>query len=388
MHWKNIRVLLVEPDDSFAARTERAFQKSNDLAVLTRAHTLAEARAKLAASTHDVIISGFRLPDGPATELVTSPSESDGLPVVVLVRREETDEAGASLEAGAVECFIRDGRSLNGLPRAAARAVREWHHRVEKSRTEQIIAQLRSQVLRFRGMATSGLIERDVARDLVDVLSPVLGYAQAALENIPESGATQKEIEQVARIARLSKELIRDAVNGNGGQSTVELAGVIRDVIDLVYPVKPDGVEIRIAKAPGAIGVEASTLQLYKVFLNLYTNAFDAMRTSGGILHVGVDVDEREPDDFVRITVTDTGHGMSPDVARRAFDPLFTTKNGGTGRGAGLCQTREIVQDHGGTITLESEPGKGTVLQLMLPQTQTSIAPGRPRDSRRTGAAI
>jgi signal transduction histidine kinase len=377
MHWKNIRILLVDPDDSMAARIVRAFQKSNDLAVLTRAHTLAEARANIVASPHDIVITSLRLPDGPATGLLTPVENNNGFPVVVLVRRDETEEAAAVMAAGAADCYVRDGRTLNGLPRVAARAVREWHYRTERTRTENSIRKLRSQVRQLRSLATSGLMSRGAARDLERLLTPVLDHAETALEKIPDRGATQREIERVSRPARLAKELIGGTVrsNGNDSETSTEIGGIIRTTLDLLLPAVPDGVEIRVAKSPEKLYVDADEIQLHKVFFNLYTNAFEAMRTSGGILHVGVDLDDRSLDDSsgprIRVTVTDTGRGMKSEVLKHAFDPYFTTKNDGHGAGYGLPETREFVERHGGTITVESEAGKGTVFQVLLPQSES-----------------
>jgi signal transduction histidine kinase len=377
MHWKNIRILLVDPDDSFAARIVRVFQKSNDLAVLTRAHTLAEARAKIVASPHDIVITSLRLPDGPATGLLTPVENNQGYPVVVFVRRDETEEAAQVMDAGAADCYPRDGRTLNGLPRVVARAVREWHQRTELSRAENTIRKLRSQLHQLRSLATSGLMARGVAGDLERLLTPVVECAETALEKIPDRGATQREIDRVSRSARLANELIGGTVqsSGNGAESSTDIGKIIRDTLDLLLPAVPDGVEIRLAKSPEKLYVDAGEIQLYKVFFNLYTNAFDAMRTSGGILHVGVDVDDGSLDDSsrprIRVTVTDTGRGMKPEVLKHAFDPFFTTKNDGRGAGHGLPETREFVERHGGTITVESESGKGTVFHLLLPQSES-----------------
>ncbi len=376
MHWKNIRILLVDPDDSFSARTARAFQKSNNLAVLTRAHTLVEARARIAAGPLDVVITGLQLPDGTANDLLAPQANGEGLPVVVLIRHAEEEKGAPFLEAGAAACYVRDGRSLNDLPRVAAKAVREWHQKMEKARAESTITKLRSQVRQFQSLATSGLMARGLAHDVENLLTPILGYAELALEKIPQRGTARKEIEQVVRVTNMAKDLVRDAVQGNGNgrsrRQVLDIGKAVGDVLNLLLPAVPDGVEVRFAKSPEQMFVVADTARIYMVFLNLYTNAFDAMRASGGVLHVDVEsfektTLEKTPDNCVRITVTDTGCGMNSAVSDHVFDPFFTTKGNGNGSGPGLSETREIIEEHGGSITVESEPGKGSVFQLMIP---------------------
>jgi signal transduction histidine kinase len=107
--------------------------------------------------------------------------------------------------------------------------------------------------------------------------------------------------------------------------------------------------------------------------MNLCMNAFDAMRTSGGVLQVDVDMGISEHPSLsgastVRISVTDTGRGMGRESMNQIFDPFFTTKSKGEGLGLGLSLVREVVKAQNGDITVESELGKGSVFQVYLPR--------------------
>jgi CheY-like chemotaxis protein len=122
--------------------------------------------------------------------------------------------------------------------------------------------------------------------------------------------------------------------------------------------------------------------QIHQVLMNLCTNATHAMREKGGALEVGledVDLDadapvqypDLKPGPHVRLTVSDTGHGLDPAVMERIFDPYFTTKDKGVGTGLGLAVVHGIVKSHGGTITVYSEVGKGTTFHVLFPRIES-----------------
>jgi len=119
--------------------------------------------------------------------------------------------------------------------------------------------------------------------------------------------------------------------------------------------------------------------QAHQVLMNLCTNAAHAMRETGGVLEVGLknmDIDAEqaaqgrdfEPGLYVRLTVSDTGHGIEPDLMSRIFDPYYTTKEKGVGTGLGLSVVHGIVKGHGGMVSVSSTPGKGATFHVYLPR--------------------
>jgi len=397
MDSSKIRVLLVDPEETFASLVERAFTRATGRSVLSRAHTLAEARARLAAVPQDIVISDLRLSDGAATDLLTSNGDRSDFPVVVLVRRGEEAQGAAAVEAGAVDFYVKNGADVGDLPRLAMRSKREWTHIVERGRAEKTIVQLRAQVHQFQRLVASGLMARGVAHDVEDLLDPILGYAELALKKIPPRGQARGEVEHVVKVTKLAKDLVRDALvrsrDTNGARKQVDVSAVVLDVLDLLRPVAPAGVEIRSGATSAGATVAIDSTQLHRILMNLCINGFDAMRPSGGILQIDVDLTGAAgPDGFgdskVRVTVTDTGHGMDPKLLGRIFEPFFTTKSAGEGLGLGLSLANELVRAHNGEITAESEPGKGTVIKVQFPRYETndvdeddSIEPGPRRAS-------
>ncbi|MBN2256030.1 MAG: response regulator, partial [Deltaproteobacteria bacterium] len=139
----------------------------------------------------------------------------------------------------------------------------------------------------------------------------------------------------------------------------------------------PTTIEMRQNIASDSLVVGDPT-QIQQVLMNLCTNAGYAMQEKGGIMEVSlVDINiededlSRQPkmiaDSYVRLTVSDTGHGMTPDVLERIFDPFFTTKERSKGTGMGLSVVHGIVESHNGTISVSSEPDKGTTFNVYFP---------------------
>ena len=379
MGWRRTTVLLVDPDDGFAGRAGRAFDNSNGCAVLSRAHTLAEARARMAAAPPDIVIADIHLPDGPATDLVGSNGDKSEYPLIVLIEEGREGDGAAAVEAGAMDFLVKNGSIPGDLPRAALRAVREWTYILARERAEKTILQLRARVTQFQRLVTSGLMDRGVAHDIENLPTPILGYAETALEMIPPRGQARGyargEVDHVVKVAKVAKDLVRDALerskNGGEPRKPIDVAAVVEEVLELLRPVAPPGIEIRARRSCTGAAVAANRTQLHRVVMSLCMNAFEAMRSSGGVLQVDIDLaggPDRPGDEFVSIVVTDTGRGMPPRISSRIFDPFFTTKPAGEGLGLGLPLAREIVNAHGGTIAVESSPGKGSIFQVLLPR--------------------
>jgi signal transduction histidine kinase len=141
---------------------------------------------------------------------------------------------------------------------------------------------------------------------------------------------------------------------------------VVREVAALVdHKAKDQGIALAIEAEKGLPRVVADPELLKTCFLNLMINAVDAM-PQGGLLSISVSRGEvGDGQQQLVVEVNDTGHGMAPDAVRTAFEPYFSTKD--TGVGLGLSLTRKIVEDHGGAITLDSQPGRGTTVRIALP---------------------
>jgi signal transduction histidine kinase len=154
---------------------------------------------------------------------------------------------------------------------------------------------------------------------------------------------------------------------------------VLREVAALVdHKAKDQAIALSLDAEDALPRVVADPELLKTCFLNLMINAVDAM-PGGGELRVVVRRARETGADALAITVTDTGRGMSPEDVRAAFEPYFSTKDAGLG--LGLALTRKILADHGGSIALDSAPGRGTTARIVLPLIAEGIVPAGPREA-------
>jgi signal transduction histidine kinase len=173
------------------------------------------------------------------------------------------------------------------------------------------------------------------------------------------------------RVARIAHGLLSFAREGSVERGPVDLNQIVEETLLLMErEVGKSGVAIRQALTPNLAPIYGDGNALQQVVMNLLTNARDAVG-SGGEISLATDSVPGRPD-TARLTVRDTGPGISPDVLPRIFDPFYTTKVEGTG--LGLSISYGIVRDHKGTIDVESSPGRGTTFILTFPTT----AEGKP----------
>jgi CheY-like chemotaxis protein len=161
----------------------------------------------------------------------------------------------------------------------------------------------------------------------------------------------------------------------------LELRKIIHEAIEMLRSTLPTTIDIQTTIASDA-WVMGNVIQMHQVLMNLCTNASHAMREKGGVLGINVcDVTvtaenvrlyhELPPGPYVKLSVSDTGTGIAPEFINRVFEPFFTTKGVGEGSGMGLSVVYGIVKDQGGDITVESELGKGTTFQVLLPRIES-----------------
>ncbi|NPA36569.1 MAG: hypothetical protein GXO47_06945 [Chlorobi bacterium] len=249
------------------------------------------------------------------------------------------------------------------------------HYKSEKTLLEEELFQLHK-------METIGTLAEGIAHDFNNILTPIIGSAGMAMDELPDSSPAKEDLEQIKNAANRGKKIVQQILTFSRqmdfDKTPVRLEDVVNESINLLKISKPENVKINKTFEKGYGTVLADKTQMNQVIMNLAVNAFHAMKETGGILSITlsnkyIDTDKltaypkTKPGNFVVITVSDTGHGMDKETQYRIFEPFFTKKEVGEGTGLGLSVVHGIIKNHGGFIEVESEPGEGSIFRVFLP---------------------
>ncbi len=253
----------------------------------------------------------------------------------------------------------------------------------ERKKAAEEREKLENQLRHAQKMESIGTLAGGIAHDFNNILSAVIGYTELTLEHVPEENNVRVNLERVLSAANRAKEMVKQILafsrKGEGERKPIWLKEVVEELLKLIRSTLPTTIEIHLDLAESTNAVVANKSEIHRMVMNLCTNAGHAMREDGGILSVSLkevdlepavtDGKNLEPGRYQQLTISDTGHGMTPEIMSRIFEPYFTTKKEGEGTGMGLSVVHGIVKSCGGDITVYSTPGKGTTIHVFLPVT-------------------
>ncbi|MDZ7781119.1 MAG: response regulator [Gemmatimonadota bacterium] len=264
--------------------------------------------------------------------------------------------------------------------------------------TEQ--KELLSQFLRAQRMESVGRLAGGIAHDLNNVLAPILMSIEMLQEDTvdPETLEILATVQESAqRGADLVKQVLLFSRGVGGARIAVDVAKTLQDLGRVVRDTFPKTIQLESRIPDDLWKIKGDPTQIHQVFMNLFVNARDAMPQGGRLrleaANMTLDeqymamIGEATAGPHVRVTITDTGVGMSAEVLEMAFEPFFTTKEVGSGTGLGLSTVAAIIKSHGGLMNLSSEPRKGTTFQVFLPaeQSEATVEPASPPVERLLG---
>ena len=259
----------------------------------------------------------------------------------------------------------------------------------DEHRIEQEKDLLQVQLEQAQRLESVGQLAGGVAHDFNNMLGVILNYASFVAEELPEGSPARDdvaEIQQAAeRAATLTRQLLLFSRRQEPHPEVLDLNAVVDGLGKLLVRTVGEHIALGLNLAPGVAPVRADTGQMEQVIVNLAVNARDAM-AEGGTLSIAtrnVELDEAyarshpglRPGPYVRLTVTDTGHGMDEAVRARALEPFYSTKARDKGTGLGLATVHGIVSQAGGHLDLESWPGAGTTVIVHLPLANEPLKP-------------
>jgi signal transduction histidine kinase len=225
---------------------------------------------------------------------------------------------------------------------------------------------LEQQLRRTERIAELGTLASGMAHEIGTPMNVILGRAEYLLGRVKEEPiqkGLQTIITQVERITKVMNQLLAFARRKSPERVPLALHEVLEHSLEMFEQrFGHSRIDVTLDTDDSCPNILADPDQLSQVLINLIMNAIHAM-PEGGNLRIGITSDG----DRVKLTVADSGHGIPPDALKKVFEPFFTTKEFGKGTGLGLTVVKGILEEHGGSIDVESEEGKGTTFTIVLP---------------------
>lgn len=241
---------------------------------------------------------------------------------------------------------------------------------------------LEGQLRQAQKMESIGTLAGGIAHDFNNILSAIFGYAELAKEDINEPEKIQKDLDEVLSGARRARDLVRQILTFSRKNDTelqpLRIQSILKESLKLLRSTIPTTIEIKQDINPQCEPVLADPTQIHQVIMNLCTNAYHAMRDTGGILNISLHPVELAKEDlghkidfasgsYLKLEIQDTGIGMNREVQEKIFEPYFTTKGKKEGTGLGLSVVHGIITSLKGHIYVYSEIGRGTTFKIYLP---------------------
>ncbi|MBW2569153.1 MAG: response regulator [Deltaproteobacteria bacterium] len=252
---------------------------------------------------------------------------------------------------------------------------------VELDNTLKELKSTQKQLLHAQKMESMGILAGGIAHDFNNLLSGILGYASLLKIKIGPDHLAYKyadTIEQSAvKASRLTQQLLTFSRGGEYQAQAINLNRIIEETLHILERTISKKIQIVKSLASDLWRVEADPSQIEQVLMNLSINAHDAMPTGGKLtvttenfhLNNGSNTGyvEAAPGNYVKMSISDTGEGIPEGIQNKIFDPFFSTKGKEKGTGLGLAVVYGVVKNHGGYISVESDPDRGTIFEILFP---------------------
>ncbi len=277
--------------------------------------------------------------------------------------------------------------AMDGAP-GARRVIGFVKDVSDKVRAEEERQRLSAQLRQAEKMQAVGQLAGGIAHDFNNILGAILGYGELAQRKA--EGDMRRYLDTIMSAGNRAKALVSQILSYSRAESAermpVIVAPIAQEVCDLVRGSSPSSIEVSFANEANEAAVMGDPTRLHQLLMNLCTNAIQAMG-EGGKLGLGVTLEsiasarkvrsgEIPPGEYVHISVSDSGHGIAPEVLDRIFEPFFTTKPAGRGTGLGLALVHSVVTEHHGYIEVTSELGRGTTFDVWIPEVQPEEGAG------------
>ena len=310
--------------------------------------------------------------------------------------------AGSTINSSIYEFIAKDGSrrigEVSGAPvykkDAIVATISVARDITDRKEAEKEKHELMERLQKAQKMEAIGTLAGGVAHDFNNILYIILGNTELAMNEVAESSPARHNLEETKLACLRAKDLIQQLLSFSRRtekeKKPVNLVSLIDESLKLLRSSLPASISILKEIQTDEATTIADPTQIHQIMINLCTNAAHAMLENDGSLRISLStatldkvsacpVPELAPGNYIKLSVSDTGHGISPEHREKIFDPYFTTKEVGEGSGMGLSVVHGIVKNLGGAITVVSKPGEGTTFDVFFPAVDTPSLDADPK---------
>lgn len=372
----------VEAEAALEKKYRELFERSNDIVFA----------CDLSGKLKSINPAGTRILRYDSQELLQMNPEHLVDPASLAKIREWIGQKLKGIESPNLECDLlaRDGVRIpveinaeiiyaDGMPAGAQGIARDI---TDRRQAEEALRRSEEKLRQGQKLEAIGKLAGGIAHDFNNILSAILGYAELSSEDVSPDHPIKTNLDQIIKAAKRAGDVVHQILafsrRLDQERRPVYLHTIVDEALKLLKATFPSTIEIETRFASECSPVLADPTQMHQVILNLATNASHAMREKGGKLRIELDPIERingtasqlqelAPGKYIKLSISDTGPGIDPEIQKRIFEPYFTTKSSGQGSGLGLAVVHGIIQSHGGTIHIKSALGQGACFEAYLP---------------------
>jgi len=357
---KHTKILLIEDNPAYARLVQKMLAVSSQVEYqIECADRLSTGLKYLAKGEYDVVLVDLGLPDSKGLDTLDKVyAQAPAVPIVVLTGIDDEALAVQAVRQGAQDYLVKGDIDSKTLWRVMRYAVER--------------RQMQARLVQAEKMSALGTMAAGVAHELLNPMMGMLNFTQYCLKHTAESDPRYPVLQDIERETRRCADIVgnittfsRTGKQGKEGYQKESFATIIEQVVRLLsYRIEKEHVSLTqdVDENTPGIWMEANSMQ--QVLLNLISNALDALAESQ---QKEIHIEVHREDDFIQLTVADSGRGLAPESLEKIYEPFFTTKPIGRGTGLGLATSRSIIESHGGNITCESKLGVGTIFKIILP---------------------